>query len=52
MLSQIADFEHKFADYYDSFDEGSIIINTFGVNTSDWKLVVKNVESNFHLEKF
>ena len=25
------------------------IINTFGVNTSDWKLGVKNVVSNFHL---
>ena len=28
------------------------IRNTFGVNTSDWKLGVKNVVSNFHLVKF
>ena len=28
------------------------IENTFGVNTSDWKLGVKNVVSNFHLVKF
>jgi dTDP-4-dehydrorhamnose reductase len=28
------------------------IRNTFGINTSDWKLGVKNVVSNFHLIKF
>jgi dTDP-4-dehydrorhamnose reductase len=28
------------------------IRNTFGVNTSDWKLGVKNVVSNFHLVNF
>jgi dTDP-4-dehydrorhamnose reductase len=28
------------------------IKNTFGVNTSDWKLGVKNVLSHFHLVKF
>jgi len=28
------------------------IRNTFGINTSDWKLGVKNVVSNFHLVKF
>jgi dTDP-4-dehydrorhamnose reductase len=28
------------------------IRNTFGVNTSDWKLGLKNVVSNFHLVKF
>jgi dTDP-4-dehydrorhamnose reductase len=28
------------------------IRNTFGVNTSDWKLGVKNVVSSFHLVKF
>ena len=28
------------------------IRNSFGVNTSDWKLGVKNVVSNFHLVKF
>lgn len=28
------------------------IKNTFGVNTSDWKLGVKNVVSNFHLVNF
>ena len=28
------------------------IRNTFGINTSDWKLGIKNVISNFHLVKF
>ena len=44
VLSEIADFEYKCTDYYDSSDEGSVALDDPQINI-DWKIATPKLSA-------